>query len=100
MVVGRPVVSRCPVPGRFRARDEQLGFEVDVAKLVKSGGFMDEKGGDEGAKLDPLKAKQIHGSNQTNFITPTNHKKKLGLFLVGIFEIGGEHNKIKLENKV
>ena len=25
--------------------------------------------------------------------------KKLGLFLVGIFEIGEEHNKIKLENK-
>ena len=39
MVVGRPVVSRCPVPGRFRARDEQLGFEVEVAKLVKSERF-------------------------------------------------------------
>ena len=26
-------------------------------------------------------------------------KKKLGLFLVGIFEIGEEHNKIRLENK-
>ena len=25
--------------------------------------------------------------------------KKMGLFLVGIFEIGEEHNKIKLENK-
>ena len=25
--------------------------------------------------------------------------KKLGLFLVGIFEIGEEHNKIRLENK-
>ena len=25
--------------------------------------------------------------------------KKLGLFLAGIFEIGEEHNKIKLENK-
>ena len=41
MDVGRPVVRRpvaggCPVPGRFRARDEQLGFVEDVAKLVKS----------------------------------------------------------------
>ena len=30
---------------------------------------------------------------------PTNHKKKLGLFLVGIFEIGEEHNKIRLETQ-
>ena len=36
--------------------------------------------------------------NQQNIIKPTNHKKKLGLFLVGIFEIGDEINKIRLEN--
>ena len=49
-------------------------------------------------KLDPLETQRIHGSNQQNIIKPTNHKK-IGLFLVGIFEIGEEHNKIKLENK-
>ena len=37
-VYGHPVVGR-PVPGRFRARDELLGFVVEVAKLVKSGRF-------------------------------------------------------------
>ena len=51
-----------------------------------------------GKMLDPLETKQIHGSKSTNFIKPTNHKKKLGLFLVGIFEFGEEHNKIRLEN--
>jgi hypothetical protein len=30
---------------------------------------------------------------------PTNHKKKLGLFLVGIFEFGEEHNKTRLEKE-
>jgi len=35
--------------------------------------------------------------NQQNIIKPTNHKK-LGLFLVGIFEFREEHNKIKLAN--
>ena len=37
--------------------------------------------------------------NQQNIIKPTNHKKIWGLFLVGIFEIGEEHNKIWLENE-
>jgi hypothetical protein len=36
---------------------------------------------------------------QQNFITPTNHKKNWGAIFVGIFEIGEEHNKIRLENK-
>jgi hypothetical protein len=37
--------------------------------------------------------------NQQNIIKPTNHKKKLGLFLVGIFEFREEHNKIRLEKE-
>ena len=36
---------------------------------------------------------------QQNLVKLTNHKKKLGLFLVGIFKIREEHNKIKLENE-
>ena len=44
MMVGRPVAGGRPVPGRFRARDEQLGFEVEMAKMVKSGGFCGWKG--------------------------------------------------------
>ena len=38
-VVGRPLAGGRPVPGRFRARDERLGFMVEVAKLVKSEQF-------------------------------------------------------------
>ena len=37
--------------------------------------------------------------NQQNIIKQTNHKK-IGAILVGIFKIGEEQNKIKLENKV
>src|SRR3989337_2738015 len=38
--------------------------------------------------------------NQANpWIKTNKSQKKLGLFLVGIFEFGEEHNKIKLENK-
>ena len=36
--------------------------------------------------------------NQQNIIKPTNHKKNIGAIFVGIFEIGEEHNKIRLEN--
>ena len=52
-----------------------------------------------GEILDPLETKQIHGSNPTKHPQTNKSEKKLGLFLVGIFEIGEEHNKIKLENK-
>ena len=51
-----------------------------------------------GEMLDPLETKQIHGSNPTKLRQTNKSQKKLGLFLVGIFEIGEEHNKIKLEN--
>ena len=35
---------------------------------------------------------------QQNIIKTNKSQKKLGLFLVGIFEIRGKHNKIRLEN--
>ena len=36
---------------------------------------------------------------QQNFITPTNHKKIGKAIFVGIFKIGMNHSKIRLENK-
>ena len=48
--------------------------------------------------LDPLETKQIHGSKSTKLHLTNKSQKNLGLFLVGIFEIGEEHNKIRLEN--
>jgi len=52
-----------------------------------------------GEMLDPLETKQIHGSKSTKLLQTNKSRKKMRLFLVGIFEIGEEHNKIKLENK-
>ena len=52
-----------------------------------------------GEMLDPLETKKIHGSKSTKLHQANKSQKKLGLFLVGIFEIGEEHNKIRLENK-
>ena len=64
----------------------------------KFDGFCGWKVGKSGDMLDRLETKQIHGSNPSK-PHQTNKSKKLGLFLVGIFEIGEEHNKIRLENK-
>ena len=50
--------------------------------------FVDGNGGDDGGKLDPIVAKQIHGSNSTQLHHTNKTQKKIGLFLVGIFEIG------------
>ena len=52
-----------------------------------------------GEMLHPHETKQIHGSKSTKLHQTNKSQKKLGLFLVGIFEIGEEHNKMKLENK-
>ena len=60
---------------------------------------MDGKWGEMDWKLDELNTKQIHGSNPTKVHHINKSQKNLGLFLVGIFEIGEEHNKIRLENE-
>ena len=60
---------------------------------------MDGNGGDDGEKLDPLKAKQIHGSNPTKLHHTNKSQKKIGATFVGNFRIREEHNKIKLENE-
>ena len=66
-----------------------------------SGAKFDEfhgwKVGKLGEMLDPLETKQIHGSNPTKLHQTNKSQKKLRLFLVGIFKIAEEHNKIKLE---
>ena len=60
--------------------------------------FRGGKMGKLGEMLDPLETKQIHGSNPTKHHQTNKSQKKLGLFSVGIFKIGEEHNKIRLEN--
>ena len=60
--------------------------------------FCGGKMGKLGEMLDPLETKQIHGSKSTKVHQTNRSQKILGLFLVGIFEIGEEHNKNKLEN--
>ena len=65
---------------------------------AKFDGFCGGKMGKLGEMLDPLETKQIHGSKSTKYHQTNKSQKKLGLFLVGIFEIGEEHNKIRLEN--
>ena len=49
--------------------------------------------------LDPLETKQIHGSKSTKHHQTNKSQKKLGLFLVGIFEFRTKSSKRRLENK-
>ena len=60
--------------------------------------FVDGNWGKDGEKLDLPATHEIRGSNPTKLHHTNKSQKKLGLFLVGIFEIGKEHNKIRLEN--
>ena len=47
---------------------------------AKLGRFRGWKMGKLGEMLDPLETKQIYGSNQQNFVKPTNHKKIGAIF--------------------
>ena len=69
---------------------------ISGAKLRRFRGW---RVGKVGGKLGLLETKQIHGSKSTKHHHTNKSQKKLGQFLVGIFEIGEEHNKIRLENK-
>ena len=51
-----------------------------------------------GEMLDPLETKQIHGSKSTKHHQTNKSQKKLGLFLVGIFEFRTKSSKRRLEN--
>ena len=52
----------------------------------------------DGEKLDPLDAKQIHGSNPTKLHQINKSPKNWGYFWWGIFGFRTKNNKIKLEN--
>ena len=55
--------------------------------------FVDGNSGEDGGKLDPHVATQIHGSNPTK-LHHTNKSQKNGVIFVGIFEIGKKSTKL------
>ena len=57
---------------------------ISRSKLERFHGW---KVGKLGDRLDPLETKQIHGSKSTKHHQTNKSQKKLGLLLVGIFEI-------------
>ena len=59
---------------------------VDDEKWSNPSDCVDGNGGDDGGKLDPHTATQIHGPNPTKSQLIDKSQKKFGLFLVGIFE--------------
>ena len=59
---------------------------------------MDGIWGKDGEKLDPLEAKQIHGSNPTKFHHTNKSQKKIGAIFGGDFRIWDKINKTRLEN--
>ena len=85
-------------------KNSQIGIGANLGRKwmisgAKLDGFRGWKVVKLGEMLDPLETKQIHGSNPTKHHQTNKSQKKLGLFLVGIFEIGQELNKIRLGNK-
>src|SRR3954466_6921168 len=87
---------RAPNP-RMNSRNWILGRKLIVSRS-KLERFRGWKVGKLGEMLDPLETKQIHGSNPTKHHHTNKSQKKLGLFLVGIFELGRKTTKSRLEN--
>ena len=87
------------------ARRFQIGIwtsKLDLGRKwmisgAKFDGFRGWKVGKLAGKLDPLKAKQIHGSNPTKF-HHTNKSQKIGAIFVGNFRIRDKINKNKARN--
>src|SRR4051812_39938255 len=73
-------------------REAILGrkWMISRSKLERFHGW---KVGKLGEMLDPLESKQIHGSNPTKLHHTNKSQKILGLFLVGIFELGRKTTK-------
>ena len=85
---GRMSRGRAGCPGS-KSEDEleELNFGAEIYDLwAKFDGFRGWNMGKLGGKLDPLETKQIHGSKSTKHHQTNKSQKKLGLFLVGIFE--------------
>ena len=74
-----------------RARDPWTNSMDSAGKRSipgqNSGDFVDGNCGDDGGKLDPHKAKQIHGSNTTKLHHINKSQKKLGDIFGGDFRI-------------
>ena len=66
---------------------------ISRSKFERFRGWKVEKIGE---MLHPLETKQIYGSNPTKLRQTNKSQKKLGLFLVGIFEFRMKNNKIRL----
>ena len=92
---GRPV-GRGQHEMRVQGRDFERKMEISGSKLTR---FCGGKMGKLGEMLDPLETKQIQGSKSTKLHQTNKSQKKLGLFLVGIFEFREEHNKTRLEKR-
>jgi len=99
--------------GRSGGRNVRAGPEVPVVGILprtgtwgswiwaeklggkpKSEGEKEEIGGIEGGEARSTSHTQITDQNQQNLNTRTNHKKNLGLFLVGIFGLGRKTTKL------
>ena len=85
------------IPDRDFDFETRFGAEMDDSR-AKLERFCGWKVGKLGDMLDPLETKQIHGSKSTKFHHTNKSQKKLGLFLVGIFEFRTNTNKTRLEN--
>ena len=73
----------CPGCGSV---DERDGLRVERSNPGQiSDEFVDGNCGKDGGKLDPLDAKQIHGSNPTKLHHTNKSQKNVELFFVGIF---------------
>ena len=88
--------DRAGCPGS-KSEDEleelDLGAKIDDFK-VKIGEISWMESGETWEMLDPLETKKIHGSKSTKHHQTNKSQKKLGLFLVGIFEFGTKSTKI------
>ena len=65
--------------------DELRGAKSNTGQ--NSGEFVDGKGGDDGGKLDPHVATQIHGPNPTKFQLTNKSQKNFGAIFGGDFQI-------------
>ena len=98
-LVGRMSGGQAGCPGSGSV-DELEELRVERSNPGQnSDDFVDENWGKDGEKLDLPATHEIRGSNPTKLHHTNKSQKKLGLFLVGIFEIGEEHNKIRLEHE-
>ena len=86
-------------------KSSQIGIGANYGRKwmisgSKLGGFRGWKVGILGEMLDPLVARQIHGTNSRKSRQIKRSQKKFGAIFVGNFLNWEEHNKNKLENKV